>query len=86
MRIAKMELKKLVKSPFLWFIWLAFLALNLFCIILAVGQEQELDIMHETILDYGVDLREAESVGDSDVISFYRSYVEESRLLYSIER
>jgi hypothetical protein len=85
MRIAKMEFKKLVKSPFLWFIWLAFFALNLLFIFPSVGQAgqgQELFIMHETILDYGVNLREAESVGDSDAISFYRSYVEESRLLY----
>ena len=98
MRIAKKEFLKLIKNPFIWFVFLAFFLLNTVIIYSSVGEKsirQEMRKMHETILEYGVNLQDdspkkqvqakTEDTNTEDVtdyMEFYQSYLENYGTLY----
>lgn len=98
MRIAKKEFLKLIKSPFIWFVFLAFFLLNTVIIYSYVGEKsirQEMHKMHETILEYGVNLQDgkpkeqvqaktanANTEDTTDYMEFYQSYLETYGTMY----
>ena len=58
MRIAGKELKKLLCSPFLWFIFIVFLGMNWLQIYASVGGEfinQQYRVIHDIIIEHGID-------------------------------
>ena len=60
MRIAGKELKKLLCSPFLWFIFIVFLGMNWLQIYASVGGEftnQQYRVIHDIIIEHGIDQR-----------------------------
>lgn len=62
MQIEKNEFLKLIKSPFVWFIFIAFFLFNIVTIYSFVGEKsvrQDIETMHKTILEYGVDLQDS---------------------------
>lgn len=98
MQIAKKEFLKLIKSPFIWFVFLAFFLLNTIIIYSSVGEKnirQEMRKMHETILEYGVNLKDGSqkeqvqtkiantnTEDETDYMEFYQSYLENYGTLY----
>lgn len=97
MRIAKKEFLKLIKSPFIWFVFLAFFLLNTVIIYSSVGEKsirQEMHKMHETILEYGVNLQDGKpkeqvqtkttnTEDETDYMEFYQSYLETYGTMYN---
>ncbi len=98
MRIAKKEFFKLIKSPFIWFVFLAFFLLNTVIIYSYVGEKsiwQEMRKMYETILEYGVNLQDVSpkeqvqtktattnTEDKTDYMEFYQSYLETYGTMY----
>lgn len=98
MRIAKKEFFKLIKSTFIWFVFLAFFLLNTVIIYSYVGEKsirQEMRKMHETILEYGVNLQDVSpkeqvqtktattnTEDKTDYMEFYQSYLETYGTMY----
>ena len=97
MQIAKKEFLKLIKSPFIWFVFLAFFLLNTVIIYSSVGEKsirQEMHKMHETILEYGVNLQDGKpkeqvqtkttnTEDETDYMEFYQSYLETYGTMYN---
>lgn len=98
MQIAKKEFLKLIKSPFIWFVFLAFFLLNTVIIYSYVGEKsirQEMRKMYETILEYGVNLQDVSpkeqvqtktattnTEDKTDYMEFYQSYLETYGTMY----